>query len=153
MKSKYPQAEEIFIDYLKKGKNRITPERFEIMDAALDCKEHFSADDLYIRMKNNGSVVSRATVYKTLELLAQCELLVQRNFGENMKRYESNFKRQIHEHLICIDCGRIIEFVNNSLQRIQDEICEELDFEPSSYSYNIFARCKNKNKCPYYHGK
>ncbi|HEX9739417.1 MAG TPA: transcriptional repressor, partial [Ignavibacteriaceae bacterium] len=62
---KHPQASEIFRHFLKSEKNRITPERFEVMDSAIDYEGHFGADELYILMKNNHSRVSRATVYKT----------------------------------------------------------------------------------------
>ncbi len=151
MKNK--QASEIFSDFLKNGKNRITPERFEVLDAALEFDGHFTADELFITMKNNNSRVSRATVYNTLDLLAQCELLSVRNFGENLKRYESNFKRQNHDHLICLDCGKIVEFVNPQIKKIYEKMCEELNYEPISYSFNIFARCKDKKNCVSYHGK
>ena len=88
------------------------------MEAALDHEGHFGADDLYILMKNANSRVSRATVYKTLELLVQCELLSKRHFGENLTRYESSFKRQTHDHLICIDCGRIVEFSDARIKKV-----------------------------------
>jgi Fur family transcriptional regulator, ferric uptake regulator len=141
------QATELFTAFLKKEKNRITPERFEVMEAAIDYEGHFGADDLYIAMKNNKSNVSRATVYNTVELLAQCELITKRNFGDNLTRYESNFKKQNHDHLICIHCGRIVEFSNPKIKKMQDDICKELGFEASSYSFNIFARCKNVKEC------
>ena len=148
MKNK--QAHEIFRQFLKSEKNRITPERFEVLDAALDYEGHFGADDLYILMKNQKSTVSRATVYKTLELLVQCELLSKRNFGDNMTRYENNFKRKNHDHLICMDCGRIVEFSNEKLKKLPDEISNQLGFDVESYSFNIFARCKNLKNCKYY---
>ena len=148
MKNK--QASEILRDYLKNGKHRITPERFEVLDASIEYEGHFTADELYIFMKNSNSNVSRATVYKTLELLTTCKLISQRNFGDNMNRFESNFKRQHHDHLICLDCGRIVEFTNNKVNKIQEDISENLGFESSSYSFNIFVRCKNKSNCPYY---
>lgn len=144
---KNQKAEEIFTDFLKRGKNRITPERFEVLDAALDHDGHFGADDLFIKMKNARSRVSRATVYNTLELLAQCELISKRNFGDNINRYESNYKRQTHDHLICIDCGRIVEFSDAKIKKLPGAISEELGFEFDSYSFNIFARCKDKNQC------
>ena len=68
------------------------------MDAALIFVGHFSAEQLYIALKNDNSTVSRATVYNTLELLAECNLLSKRNFGENIKKYESNYKRQNSGH-------------------------------------------------------
>lgn len=152
-KIKNKKEGEVLKAFLKKGKNRITPERFEVMDAALEYDGHFGADDLYILMKNNKSRVSRATVYKTLELLVQCELLCKRNFGDNMTRYESTQKKQSHDHLICMDCGRIVEFPNALFEKIPIQMCEELGFNFSSYSFNIFARCKNPKTCSFYKKK
>lgn len=141
------KAEEIFRDFLKRGKNRITPERFEVLDAAIDHNGHFGADDLYIKMKNANSRVSRATVYNTLELLAQCELITKRNFGDHINRYESSYKKQTHDHLICIDCGKIIEFSDAKFKKLPASISDELGFIFDSYSFNIFARCKDKTQC------
>ncbi|KAB2907647.1 MAG: transcriptional repressor [Ignavibacteriales bacterium] len=150
---KNQQANELFRDYLKRGNNRITPERFEVLDAALEFDGHFSADELFISMKNNNSRVSRATVYNTLELLCQAELLSQRNFSNKVNYYESNYKRQNHFHLVCIDCGRIVEFTDKRIEKISKEIGLSLGFKTSSYSYNIFARCDNKSNCPFSHDK
>ncbi len=147
---KNQKATEIFRKFLKDGKNRITPERFEVLDAALEYEGHFGADDLFILMKNNKSRVSRATVYNTLELLVQCDLVIKRNFGDNITRYESSLKKQVHDHLICMDCGRIIEFTNSKITNLPAEICNENNFKLESYSFNIFARCKNIKTCPYY---
>ncbi len=147
---KHKKAADIFREYLKTGKNRITPERFEVLDAALEYEGHFGADDLYILMKNRKSQISRATVYKTLELLDQCGLLIKRNFGDNMTRYESSFRKQNHDHLICVNCGRIVEFSNDRLRMMPQEISDELGFDFESYSFNIFARCKNPKSCKYF---
>lgn len=144
---KNEKAEEVFRTFLKHGKNRITPERFEVLDAALEYKGHFGADDLYIQLKNLKSKVSRATVYNTLELLAQCDLLSKRNFGDNLNRFESNYKRQTHDHLICVDCGKIVEFSDERLNKIPQEVSAKLGFDLDSYSFNIFARCKNQKEC------
>ena len=93
-------AHEKFKTFLKKGNHRITSERFEVLDYALDYKGHFGADDLYVAMKNKNSNISRATIYNTLELLAKCNLLAKRNFGDGKTRYESSFNRKNHDHLI-----------------------------------------------------
>lgn len=144
---KNEKAAEIFRSFLKREKNRITPERFEVLDAALEHEGHFGADDLFIQLKNLKSKVSRATVYNTLELLAQCDLLSKRNFGENLTRYESNYKKQSHDHLICVNCGKIVEFTDPRLAKIPNEISEKYGFDFDSYSFNIFARCKNQKSC------
>ncbi len=146
---KYPKAHEEFKYFLKEEKHRITPERFEVLDYALDQKGHFGADELYIEMKKNDSNISRATVYNTIELLAQCELLSKRHFGENKTRYESNFNRKNHDHLICTNCGKIKEFSNSKVEELVKQISEELGFENSGYSFNIFGKCTDKSceKC------
>ena len=144
---KNEKAADQFRNFLKRGKNRITPERSEVLDAALEHEGHFGADDLFIQLKNINSKVSRATVYNTLELLAQCELISKRNFGDNITRYENNYKKQTHDHLICIDCGKIVEFSDVRLSKIPYEISEKLGYEFGSYSFNIFVHCKNKKEC------
>lgn len=143
----YEESEEIFRNFLKKGKYRITPERFIVLKYALGCKSHFSADELFLRMRSR---VSRATVYNTLDKLVECNLLTMRNFGDKLKRYEATAAKESHDHLICQDCGRIIEFNSKTISEIQKTICEENDFEPSNYSFNIYARCRHKETCPYF---
>ncbi|HPI37707.1 MAG TPA: transcriptional repressor [Ignavibacteriaceae bacterium] len=150
---KHKEAEETLREYLKNGNHRVTPERFIVLDAALDCEKHFSADELYASMKSADIKVSRATVYNTLDLLADCSLLTIRNFGDNMKRYESSVSKQSHDHLICINCGKIVEFTSDEVGDIYKEVCNKLNFEPVNYSFNIFAKCKNKENCPHVNEK
>ncbi|HEX3073895.1 MAG TPA: Fur family transcriptional regulator [Ignavibacteriales bacterium] len=140
-------AENIFREFLKNGKYRITPERFEILESALEYDGHFGADELYIAMKNRNSRVSRATVYKTLELLEKCELLSKRNFGDNMNRYESAFGKRNHDHFVCINCGKIIEFTTPKIYNILNEIGRDLDFDVTGYSFYVFGKCKDSKKC------
>lgn len=141
------KAEEKFQNFLKREKHRITPERFEVMDFALDYEGHFGADELFISMKNEKSNISRATIYNTLELLAACELLAKRNFGDGKTRYESSYNRKNHDHLICTNCGSIKEFSTAKIKKIVDEISNELGFESTGYSFNIFGKCVNHKNC------
>jgi len=148
------KAPEIFREFLKsEKKHRITPERFEVLDAVMEYEGHFGADDLYVNMKNKESGVSRATVYNTLDLLVQCGLLTKRNFGDNMTHFEFTYKKQTHDHLICMDCGKIIEFTSPKLKNIPQDISKELGYDYSSYSFNIFARCKDPKHCKNFHEK
>lgn len=139
------EAEEQFREFLRNGKNRITPERFEVLDAALSYNGHFGADELYISMKNAKSGVSRATVYNTLELLAQCRILSRRNFGDNTTRYENNIDGKSHEHFVCTNCGKIMEFSIPGLDEILKRLSIDSGFEISTYNLNVFGNCKNEN--------
>lgn len=138
-------AHDEFRNFLRKESHRITPERFEVLDYALGYEGHFGADELYLKMKTNNSNVSRATVYNTLELLAACGLLAKRNFGENKSRYESNYERKSHDHLICISCGAIKEFSEPKIEQIVDEVAKKLGYDVSGHSFNIFGKCTNAN--------
>lgn len=141
------EAHKIFTEYLKYHKHRITPERFEVLDFALNNEGHFTADELYVDMKQNNSNISRATIYNTLELLVDCRLLVKRNFGDGKTTYESNFRRGSHDHLICTTCGEIIEFHAPEIEEIVKRVCDELGFIPSGYSFNIYGICKDEDAC------
>ena len=120
-------------------------ERLEL--SGIGCGGHFGADELYIKMKTEKSNISRATIYNTLELLASCELLAKRNFGDGVTRYESSYNRKNHDHLICTNCGSIKEFSSPKIQKIVEEISKELGFDNTGYSFNIFGKCLNHKNC------
>jgi Fur family ferric uptake transcriptional regulator len=140
-------AHEILTNHLKTtGKHRATPERFAILDAVLQIQGHFDADALYYRLITNGVKVSRATVYNTLDLLKDCGLVSKYRFAENTSRYEKAFGRPHHHHLICLNCGDIIEFVSNKLEQIQGEVCTEKDFNAQSSTLQVFGTCAKCRK-------
>ncbi len=144
---KNTEAHETFKSYLKSEKHRVTPERFDVLDAALSYKGHFGADDLYVKMKSDKMNISRATIYNTLELLADCEILAKRHFGDNKTHYESSFNRKNHDHLICTSCGQINEFDNDKILQIVEEVSSKLGYKYTGYSFTIFGRCKDKDNC------
>lgn len=135
-------AHETLRRFLKSsGKHRATPERFAVLDAVLQSQGHFDADGLYYRMVSAGVKVSKATVYNTLDLLQECGLVSKYRFAENTSRYEKAFGRPHHHHLICLGCGDILEFVNDKLERIQEEVCAEKRFTAQSSTLQIFGTC------------
>ncbi len=136
------KAHDEFKIFLKSGKHRITPERFEVLNYAIESGNHFTADDLYLEMKNGKSNVSRATVYNSLELLVKCEMLVKRNFGENKTFYESSYNRKNHVHLICKVCNEIIESDNIKVAELVNSIAKKNKFISESFQFNILGKCK-----------
>jgi Fur family ferric uptake transcriptional regulator len=137
-------AKEIFTRFLRAGEHRITPERFEVLEAVLSSKGHFEADELYRKMKSAGQKVSRATVYNTLDLLLESGFISKYRFAENHSRYEKVFGRPHHDHLICLECGEITEFVSEKIAVAQSEICREKNFKPQSATFQVFGFC---SKC------
>ncbi len=136
-----------FITYLKLNAHRITNERFLILDAALNIKEHFDADELYLRMKNDYINVSRATVYKTLELMSECLILTKHHFKGDRTRYETRFGRNPHYHIICVTCNNIIEFEYPMIEKIQDKVCRQNNLKMVDHTLQVFAKCENSKKC------
>ena len=140
-------AHEILTNHLKVGgKLRATPERFAILDAVLQSQGHFDVEGLYYRIISNGTKVSKATVYNTLELLQECGLVSKYRFAENTSRYEKAFGRPHHHHMICLNCGDIIEFTNDRLEHIQQEVAEREKFNLQSTTIQIFGTCSKCTK-------
>jgi len=140
-------AHEVLHKYMKtQGNLRSTPARMAVLDAIAQTTGHFDADGLYYRLVAGGTRISRATVYNTLDLLQECGLVSKYRFTENSSRYEKAFGRPHHHHLVCLQCGDILEFMNDRLNRIQEDVCSSRDFTPHSSSLQIFGTCSKCSK-------
>ena len=134
-------AKETLTKYLNEKKLRPTRERFVLLEEIMHSSGHFDADELYSTLATKGLKASRATVYNTLDLLVECGIISRYRFGENHSRYEKAFGRPRHDHLICIECGDIIEFVSEKLDKIQREVCDEKKFKHQNSTLQIFGIC------------
>ncbi len=140
------KAKEQLEEYLKSHNYRVTKERFEVLNAAMNYNGHFEADELFAILKSKKSKVSRATIYNTLEVLVNCGLIFKHRFNDNLSRYEKAFGRSRHDHLICLGCGDIIEFVFPQIEVIQKDICKKQNFVPQNSTFQIFGYCKKCQK-------
>jgi len=130
--------------FIKTKGLRSTPQRNAIVDLIFESDEHFTADELWDRIRKTNSKASRATVYRTLGLLVEAELLHEIDLGEDTKTYDPNFHDSpAHNHLICVDCGKVTEFSDDHLALLNDCLTRRMGFRPKSQSIRIEANCEH----------
>ena len=126
---------------------KLTSQRQDILDVLLNnFGEHFSAEELYAEVKKINPDIGLATVYRTLELMCQLGIAHQLDFDSNYKRYELNLEGGHHHHLICIDCGRIIEFNDQDLEDFEKRLEEDYQFRIIEHRIKFYGQCKECKK-------
>lgn len=139
-------------EFIKRKGLRRTGQRETIVVAAFSRDEHFTAEDLCARVKQLDAGISRATVYRSLALMVEAGLLRAIDVGNDLTTYDPNFlDKPAHNHLVCIDCGRIVEFEDEHLQLLNDCVTRRLGYRPVRQSIKIEATCEQlrlHGRCP-----
>ncbi len=121
---------------------RRTRQRDVIIEAAFNTTDHFTADELWERARKIDPTASRATLYRTLSLLVESGLLKEIDLGRDQTYYDPNFvDHPHHNHLICLDCQKVVEFEDMHMSLLEDCITRRLGFRPETSSVRIEASC------------
>ena len=131
-------------DYIVKNKLNITRQRCTVLNAFLKCENHVSAEEIYDQVTLIDPKVGLATVYRTPALLTQSGLASELDFGDGQKRYEHKHKHGHHDHMICTECGKIIEFNHPLIEKLQEEVASRNGFAITSHKLDMFGLC---NEC------
>lgn len=134
--------DDFFRQYLNQRSLRLTTERQAVLDEVFAAHDHFEAEELLLRLKKGRRRVSRATIYRTLELLVDAGLVRKISLGGAGAYFEHIWGHEHHDHLVCIRCGQVIEFSNEALEGLQNKICQAHGFKPQSHSLKIIGLCQ-----------
>ncbi|MFC1543566.1 Fur family transcriptional regulator [Candidatus Neomarinimicrobiota bacterium] len=120
---------------------RFTSQRRAVLENILASDDHRGCDDIFISLRNKGIPVSRATIYRTLEVLENAGFVRKMDIGDGCLRYEKKLPLEHHDHIICLKCGRIIEFVDPEIEHLQRQVARKYGFELIKHSHQLYGLC------------
>ena len=131
-----------FKETLTKEGLKYTPQRTVVLEEIIKDKGHRESEEIYLALKKSGQHVSRATIYRTMDILVNNGFARKMNLGDGRARYESKVNSPHHDHLICMDCGLIVEFMDQKIEDLQDEIAIQYEFQLKRHIHQLFGLCK-----------
>ncbi|MDQ3132103.1 MAG: transcriptional repressor [Acidobacteriota bacterium] len=137
----FKTEKEIFLDHIQKAGLRRTAQRDLILDIFLRTEEHLTSEDLYWLVQKEDQSVGHTTVYRTLKLLTEAGLAREVRFGDNKTYYEHHYNHEHHDHMICTECGKVIEFFSAEIEAMQIAAAEKFGFLPTHHSLRLWGVC------------
>lgn len=131
--------------YLSKKNLKQTKQRRAIIELFISINNHLSAEELHEAARRDGHNVGLATIYRTLNLLYDAGLAEQKSFGEGRQVFEINTPGSHHDHLICKDCGTVIEFENDEIEQLQEKVAALHEFKLTGHRLDLFGHCLKTN--------
>ena len=132
----------IFKEHLRQQGLKSTAQRDDIAHVFFASRGHISVEELYHQVKQVNAHIGYATVYRTMKLLTDCGLAVERHFRDGEARYESVAEGHHHDHLICERCGAIIEFEEARIEALQAEVALRLGFRLTGHKMELYGLCR-----------
>jgi len=133
----------LFRRYLKDQGLPVTHQREAIAAVVFTTPGHLSVEEIEDRLRERGERMGKATIYRTLDLLVRSRLVTEHDFGEGFKRYEHRLTMEpVHEHLICLECGKVIEFQSWKVEEVKSKVTARHGFRPVRHKLEIYGLCK-----------
>lgn len=132
---------QVFREYIRQRGLRRTPEREEILREIFEIHGHFDVDELHLRLRNRGTKVSKASIYRVLPLLIDCGLVREVDFSDGHWHYEHIYGHAHHCHLRCLRCGEILEFEEPTLNRLEEQLAREYGYRIKGHQLQVHGYC------------
>ena len=145
-KKEFQKEKQIFSEHIQKRGLRRTAQRDLILDIFLKTEEHLSSEDLYWLIQKEDASIGHTTVYRTLKLLTDAGLAREVRFGDGKTYYEHHYDHEHHDHIICTECGRVVEFFSAEIEALQDEMAAKFGFKLTHHSLRILGLCEECQK-------
>jgi Fur family ferric uptake transcriptional regulator len=142
MKTISPEMQ-VLLEYLEQHKLKLTPHRQLILEIFLEHEGHRSVEDIYRVVREKDPRVGYTTVYRTMKILMDSGLAREIDLADGITRYEHLYNHEHHDHMICMQCGNSIEFVNEGLEAIQDAASAQLGFKVLDHKLQIYGLCRD----------
>ena len=140
------EAQSVFHDHLRRVGLKHTGQRDTILRTFLDTRDHLSTDDLYRLVRKQDERIGFTTVYRTLKLLAECGLASEVAFNDGIARYEHQYNRRNHHHMVCTECGSSVEFFSTDIERIEREVGRKNKYLTTRHTFQIYGVCDECRK-------
>ena len=125
---------------------KVTAQRLNILKNLIENSNHRECEEIYLDLHQKGSIVSRATIYRTLDIAVKYGFARKMDIGEGKARYETRLDENHHDHMVCTKCGKITEFYNDEIEKIQLEICNSHSSHLVRHSHQLFVICPECQK-------
>jgi Fur family ferric uptake transcriptional regulator len=125
--------------YLDSHSLKHTRQREAILDVFLSAKGHITGEELHARVREESPGIGYTTVYRTMKLLCDAGLAMERHFDDGVTRYE--IEHEHHDHLVCVKCGKIVEFECSMIESAQDRIVNEYGFRLLRHRHELYGHC------------
>ena len=132
---------EMFRAFVARKGLKWTRQREIILDEFLHSKQHLSTEDFYLEVRRKHPHIGYATVYRTLKLFTECGIAEEHDFGAGQALFELSHRGGHHDHLICTECGAIIEFKDQRIEQLQEQVAKDHQFRMTSHRLEIFGLC------------
>jgi len=136
-------AIEVFTKFLDSKNLRLTKERSAVLKEFFSHPGHLEAEEIAHNLRRKKSGASRATIYRTLDLLVESRIVRKVDLGHGHCHYELVLDHPHHEHMVCVKCGKVIEFSDETIHKALARLCKRTGFKPTTHHFQVLGYCKD----------